>query len=152
MATTEAGGGVPVGVLSDEDLARIIWTAVRDEPGYLSAARIARREIAAAGYQLVEARCMSVPESLRERLTNRVRQYRYDGSETTWDMADAILAEIAAAGFELVETGRMDRLRGVVRGAHRMLNKPGEIGRSNGYTLLVDAVDKLQPGDLDGGR
>ena len=51
-----------------------------------------------------------VPLELRERLTNRVRQYRYDGSETAWDMADAILAEIAAAGYELVESERLGRV------------------------------------------
>jgi hypothetical protein len=56
-----------------------------------------------------------VPLELRERLTNRVRQYRYDGSETAWDMADAILAEIAAAGYELVERELLaDLIRGII--------------------------------------
>lgn len=36
-----------------EDLARLIALATRDEPGYLSAARIFRQELAASGYTIV---------------------------------------------------------------------------------------------------
>jgi hypothetical protein len=90
---------------------------------------------------------------LRERLTNRVRQYRYDGSETAWDMADAILAEIAAAGFELVPVGRMDRL---VKRAGELVEVnvknayvPSQYRTATGYTDDALLICGLEPGDLD---
>jgi hypothetical protein len=61
-----------------------------------------------------------------------------------WErLADVALAEIAAVGFELVESERMDRLVKLARmyGDMRVVGPSGDVGS------VADLL--LQPGDLD---
>jgi hypothetical protein len=84
-----------------------------------------------------------VPE-LRERLAALVFTDVPDDADTpeeAFEIVDAILAEIEAAGYELVPTDRMERLVEAMKATN-------EDDRSCGY---MDAFElgRLMPGDLD---
>jgi hypothetical protein len=78
---------------------------------------------------------MSVPEELRERLVLECGRAGY-GKAWSEHLADDVLEIIAAAGFELVPTDRMDRLR------------------TAAWSCKAIAVTDcgLQPGDLERGK
>jgi phosphoribulokinase len=48
-----------------------------------------------------------VPQELRERISKRIKAGGWGISFSSPEIADAILAEIAAAGYSVVETGRL---------------------------------------------
>jgi hypothetical protein len=78
-----------------------------------------------------------VPEELRERLTRLIER----GHVNQLHGADAVLAEIAAAGYVLVPSARMERLVEAMKATN-------EDDRSCGY---MDAFElgRLMPGDLE---
>lgn len=88
-----------------------------------------------------------VPEELRERLELLIRDERMMYHSTPRrEFADAILAEIAAAGFELVASDRMDRLVALAD----LADDYCQSGITGEWTCRCA---QPEPGDLDrGGR
>jgi hypothetical protein len=69
------------------------------------------------------------------------------------ECADAILAEIAAAGYEIQPVARMNRLRWTARVACSVVRaEPGEDFSDVFADLMTCVDDMLQPGDLDRGE
>jgi hypothetical protein len=111
-----------------------------------------------------------VPQELRERIGAYFTWAApSDGEEfgefPAWDQlteedqsfglrkADAILAEIAAAGYEIQPVARMNRLRWTARVACSVVRaEPGEDFSDVFADLMTCVDDMLQPGDLDRGE
>lgn len=91
-------------------------------------------------------------DQLRERLAEAVAGERGGElvvTQVDCDIVDVILLELEAAGYELVDWERFERLRKVSYWAERLFNAPSSLGRANAHELLASRVGELQPGDLD---